>query len=220
MKILLIGPPGVGKGTQSRLICEFFKIKHVSTGDILRKHIYDSTDMGKMISKFDIDKGKFVPDYLINDLVYRMNESGVFTSSYLLDGYPRTLDQALFCVENILKDSKYLVIYLNSSREDIIERILGRRVCEECGSVYNLGKFNPRLHDVCDVCGGTLIQRADDTQDIFYNRLNIYYEITSSVIEYFRNLNVLYDVEASGKIEDVFSDIKYIIGEYYDLHKK
>lgn len=220
MKILLIGPPGVGKGTQSKLICEFFKIKHISTGDILRRHIYDSTEMGKIICSFGIDKGKFVPDDLINNLIYEMNQSGDLTSSYLLDGYPRTMDQALFCVNNVLEKSKYLVLYLNSSRKDIVNRILNRRVCKECGSVYNLGNFNPKLRDTCDSCGGTLVQRTDDTKDIFENRLDIYYEVTSDVIEYFRNLNVLYDVEASGKIEDVFRNIRYIIGEYYDLHKK
>lgn len=220
MKILLIGPPGVGKGTQSKLICDFFKIKHISTGDILRKHIYDSTHMGSIISKFDIDKGNFVPDKLVNDLIYEMNENNMLASSYLLDGYPRTINQAVFCTENILKDSKYIVIYLNSSRENILNRILKRRICQKCGKVYSLKDFDEKLSKVCDDCGGGLVQRPDDTKDVFNNRLSIYYKITSDIIEYFRDLNVLYDVEASGEIVDIFNNIRNIIGEYYDLHKE
>lgn len=220
MKILLIGPPGVGKGTQSRLICDFFGVRHISTGNILRRHISDCTDMGRIISKFDINKGKFVPDDLVNDLVYKMKQDGRLTSSYLLDGYPRTLNQALFCVENILKNDKYIVIYLNSSKDDILNRILKRRVCENCNRVYNLDKFVPKVQGVCDECGGKLIQRLDDTREIFGNRLKVYFEITSEIVRYFKNLNVLYEVNASGNVEDIFNNIKNIVGEYYDLHKK
>ncbi len=220
MKILLIGPPGVGKGTQSKLVCEFFSVEHISTGDILRKHVYDCTGIGKFISRSDLNEGKFVQDDTINNLVYKMKEEGILTSSYLLDGYPRTMNQALFCVTNILRDSKYIVIYLNSDKADILNRILRRRVCINCGTVYNLENFVPKSQGVCDRCGGNLIHRSDDTKKVFHNRLKIYYEMTSGIIEYFRSLNVLYEIKASGSVEDVFNNIKDVVGEYYDLYKK
>lgn len=219
MKILLIGPPGVGKGTQSKLICEFYGLSHISTGDILRKNIDICTDIGKAINKFDINKGKFVPDKLINNLIKQMNKDGLLKKSYLLDGYPRTLNQAEFYVNQVLdKSSKYMVIYLNASREYILDRISKRRICSGCGNVYNLKNVSPKNSGICDECGKSLIQRLDDRIDVFNERLEIYDKMTFDVIKYFISLNVLFEVDASGEINSVFGNIKNIIGEYYGLY--
>lgn len=219
MKILLMGPPGVGKGTQSKLVCGFYNLNHISTGDILRKHIDECTEIGKIINKFDINQGKFVPDDLINKLVWQIGKDGLLKQSYLLDGYPRTFNQALFYVNEILdKSSKYMVIYLNTDREYILNRISQRRVCISCGNVYNLKEISPKVFGVCDKCGNKLIQRLDDRLDIFKKRLEIYDNITFDIVKYFDSLSVLFEVDASGKINDVFNKIKSIIGEYYDLY--
>lgn len=219
MKILLIGPPGVGKGTQSKLICEFYGLSHISTGDILRKHIDRCTDIGMVINRFDINNGKFVPDKLINGLIKQMDIEGLLKKSYLLDGYPRTLNQAEFYVNQILDQlSKYMVIYLNASREYILDRISQRRICSGCGNVYNLKNVSPKNSGICDECGKNLIQRLDDRIDVFNGRLEIYDKMTLDVIKYFMSLNVLFEVDASREINDVFGNIKNIIGEYYDLY--
>lgn len=219
MKILLIGPPGVGKGTQSKLICEFYKIRHISIGDVLRKHISNCTNIGKLINEFDINNGKLVNDELINSLVKSICDGEIANKFYLLDGYPRTINQALFYVNKILnKFSKYMVIYLNADRKYILDRISQRRICSNCGNVYNLGKKNSKHFDKCDLCGSKLIQRLDDQYDVFRKRLEIYDKTTLDIVNYFYNLDVLFEVDASGEIEYVFNNIKNIVGEYYDLY--
>lgn len=216
MKILLIGPPGVGKGTQSKLICDEFNIRHISTGDMLRKHIVDKTEIGNQILKYGIDRGNFIPDSLINKLVNEMKLEGSLTESYLLDGYPRTISQAKFYTETILdKYSKYLVIHLNTDIEYILNRISNRLTCIGCGNSYNLQNNSPKVAGKCDICGSKLIKRSDDNINVFEDRLEIYYKNTVKVIEYFDNLDVLYEVNASQGINEIFSKIKTIIGEYY-----
>lgn len=219
MKILLIGPPGVGKGTQSKLICDEFNINHISTGDILRKHIMNGTEIGKQILKYGIDKGNFIPDDLINDLVNQMKLEGSLRGSYLLDGYPRTISQAKFYTDTILdKYSKYLVVYLNTDIEDILNRVSNRLTCIGCGTSYNLKNNAPKTAGICDKCGSQLIKRADDYVNILKDRLEIYYKNTVNIIKYFEDLNVLYEVNASQGINEIFSEIKRIIGEYYDSY--
>lgn len=219
MKILLMGPPGVGKGTQSKLICDFYNLMHISTGDILRNHINEGTEIGKVIKKFDIHKGKFVPDYLINDLVKQIHDKDVYFDSYLLDGYPRTVDQAKFYVNEILKkDSKYMVIHLSANKDFILDRICNRVTCGKCGNVYNLKTKSPKIHGICDECGNNLVKRQDDDIEIFKKRLEIYNNVTYATINYFRELKVLFEVDASGEVEFIFNKIKNVIGEYYDLY--
>lgn len=222
MKILLIGPPGVGKGTQSKLICDFYKIEHISTGDILRKHISESTHIGNMIDESHINSGRLVEDELINSLMSEMCANYLSNKSYLLDGYPRTLNQAKFYTNNILGNpsTKYVVIYLTTDREHILDRINHRLVCSECGCVYNIKNISPNVCNTCDRCGNKLTRRADDDINVFKKRLEIYDQFIPDVINYFKKFNVLYEVDALGDISDVFNNIKDIIGESYDLYKE
>ena len=218
MKIVLMGPPGVGKGTQSELICNNYNIEHISTGNILRKCIDENTEVGKKIIGYNIYEGNFVPDDLVNGLIKDMKENGTLGNSYLLDGYPRTFAQALFYDNEILNEfDKYIVIYLNSSKEDIFRRISERRTCINCGYTYNLRKNAPKVVGVGDKCGSVLIQRADDDPNVFNKRLDIYENLTSRIVKYFTNKKVLFEVNASGEIDEVFNEIKKIIGEFYDL---
>lgn len=219
MKIVLMGPPGVGKGTQSKLICDNYKIEHISTGNILRKCINENTEVGKKILSYNIYEGNFVPDDLVNNLIKDMKENGFLDKSYLLDGYPRTFSQAMFYSDEILdKFDRYMVIYLNSSKDDIFRRISERRTCINCGYTYNLRKNAPKVVGVCDRCGSVLIQRADDDPSVFNRRLEIYEKLTSSIVKYFMDKRVLFEVNASGEIDEVFNKIKKIIGEFYDLY--
>lgn len=219
MNVLLIGPPGVGKGTQSKLICNEYNIKHISTGDILRKHIVDNTEIGKEISSYGIDSGNFISDSLMNKILYQMKIDNILDDSYLLDGYPRTLSQAEFYINNILdKDQKYLVLHLNTDNQYILNRISNRLTCINCGSIYNLQNDLPKICGKCDKCGSNLIKRSDDKINIFKERLEIYYSITFKVVEYFRSLDVLYEIDASNDINEIFNQIKKVIGEYYDLY--
>lgn len=219
MKILLVGPPGVGKGTQANLICNRYNIRHISTGDILRKYIADDTDIGKKILNYGIECGRFVSDDLVNSIVSQLKSDKILGQSYLLDGYPRTVSQAEFYVNNILNENdKYLVIHLNTSNEYILDRISNRLTCINCGNIYNLQNDLPKIYGKCDICGNRLIIRSDDNINIFKNRLEIYDKMTSKVVDYFRNLDVLYEIDASYKINEIFSQVKKIIGEYYDLY--
>ena len=219
MRILLIGPPGVGKGTQSKFICSNYNLSHISTGDILRKQIEENTDIGKIAVTYNINKGNFVPDDIINSLIKNMFDNGFLSDFYLLDGYPRNINQAVFFNDIILnKCDKYMVIYLNADKEYILNRILWRRICLSCGNVYNLKKDVLFKEGICNNCGGKLVQRPDDNYDIFDKRFKLFHELAIDMVKYFRELNVLFEINASDEKDEVFYKIKKIIGENYDQY--
>jgi adenylate kinase len=213
LKIVLLGPPGAGKGTQAKSICNRFSIPHISTGDIFRKNISEMTPLG-IEAKKNIDKGQLVPDDITIHLVEERLNQNDCTKGYLLDGFPRTVVQAE-ALNNFLKKSNdrlNTALLIDVPKEFIIDRMSGRRVCLSCGASYHI-KFNPPvLEGKCDVCGSDIIQRKDDEEATVVNRLNIYDEQTQPLIDYYKEKQLLSVVDGTQGINDVFKNICDILG--------
>jgi len=208
MKIILLGPPGAGKGTQAKSISRKYSIPHISTGDIFRQNISLSTELGKEAKKY-IDKGQLVPDKLTISIVKDRLLKDDCKKGFLLDGYPRTVKQAealdVFLAEHGSRLNLALLIAV--PREFILERMTGRRVCPSCGASYHI-KFNPPQQEgICDVCGSTIIQREDDTPETVSNRLDIYDKQTQPLIDYYKDKNLLSVVDGTYSINNVFKQI-------------
>lgn len=213
MRIILLGPPGAGKGTQAKSICNKYSIPHISTGDIFRKHISELTPLGIEAKKY-IDKGQLVPDELTIDIVQHRLREADCADGYLLDGFPRTVLQAevldLFLGKTQEKIDTALLIEV--PREFIVDRMTGRRVCLTCGASYHL-KYNPPTNvGKCDICGSDVIQRKDDVESTVIERLDIYDRQTQPLIDYYRSRNVLATVDGTKPIKDVFKSICGILG--------
>lgn len=213
MKIVLLGPPGAGKGTQAKSISNKYSIPHISTGDIFRKNISENTPLG-IEAKSYIDKGLLVPDEVTINMVNDRLSMGDCKNGYLLDGFPRTVEQAealdKFLSERGEKLDTALLIEVPSNF--IVERMTGRRVCPSCGASYHV-KFNPPVVEgKCDVCGSDLIQRKDDTIEIVQDRLNVYEAQTQPLIDFYRNENQLSAVDGTKAINEVFEGICEILG--------
>lgn len=208
MRIILLGAPGAGKGTQAKMISKHFQIPHISTGDLFRDHINKGTEIGLQAKSY-LDNGKLVPDELTLYLVNERLSKEDCSSGYLLDGFPRNLYQAK--IFNYFLNSKGnsidKVVLIDIPKHEIIERISGRRFCTKCGSSYHI-KFNPsKLADKCEACGGTLIQRTDDNEEVVLDRLTTYYKTIKPIVDYYSALDVLYKIHGGDTIDDVFSTI-------------
>lgn len=208
MKLVLLGPPGAGKGTQAESIVSKYGIPHISTGDIFRKNIKEGTELGKKAKEF-MDMGQLVPDSLVVDIVIdRLNEDDA-KGGYLLDGFPRTVFQsnALDKYLDEYNDSLDKVININVDPAALIERAVGRRICKACGATYHVS-FNPSKESgVCDKCGGELYQRSDDIEETVQNRIKVYLDETSPLIDYYTEKGKLINIDGQQPIEDVFKDI-------------
>lgn len=214
MNLLIMGPPGAGKGSQAALIKDYYKIAHISTGDMFRDAISRKTKVG-LLAKGYIDKGELVPDSVTNDLVRERLQEDDTKHGFLLDGFPRTIAQAIE-LENILKEQyKKIDKVINLVVDDaiLISRISGRRVCKDCGATYHIEGKKPKIDGICDICGGKLIQRADDTAETVSNRIKVYYEKTKPLLDYYRDLDILTDIDGLGGIEKVFIRIKELLEE-------
>lgn len=213
MRIILLGPPGSGKGTQAKLISEKFSIPHISTGDIFRLHISQKTLLG-LEAKSYIDKGQLVPDEVTVKLIKSRLTEDDCNKGFLLDGFPRTIKQA-DALESLLKEinvSVDSVINIEVPAEEIIDRITGRRVCKKCGASYHI-IFNPSAtNGICDRCDGPLIQREDDTEDTVRKRLEVYESQTKPLIRYYEEKGLLRNANGSQDIAKVFKDICNILG--------
>ena len=208
LKIVLLGPPGAGKGTQAKSICNRFSIPHVSTGDIFRKHISEMTPLG-IEAKKNIDKGLLVPDSITIQLVKQRLQQDDCKKGYLLDGFPRTVAQAEALDEFLETNEDRLstALLIDVLKDFIIDRMSGRRVCLSCGASYHV-KFNPPLNEgKCDVCGSDIIQRKDDEENTVRNRLNIYDEQTQPLINYYKHNNILSIFDGTQAINAVFKNI-------------
>lgn len=210
MKIVLLGPPGAGKGTQAKQISSKYGIPHISTGDIFRKNISEKTELG-VKAKGYMDKGLLVPDELTIEIVKdRLTESDC-KSGFLLDGFPRTVKQAQ-ALDGFLDGKIDTALLIDVPKENIVGRMTGRRVCPNCGASYHI-KFNPpKVDGKCDTCGTALVQRKDDSEETVNERLDVYYKQTEPLVQYYKSANVLRAVDGTKNIGDVFKDICDIFG--------
>ena len=214
MKIIMLGAPGAGKGTQAKKIAAQYSIPHISTGDIFRANIKNNTELGQKAKTY-MDKGELVPDSLVVDLIMDRFKEADCANGYVLDGFPRTIPQAE-ALDNALKANGEKVdfaINVEVPDENIINRMSGRRACVGCGATYHI-QFNPtKVEGVCDACGEKLILRDDDKPETVKNRLSVYHEQTQPLIDYYNKAGVLAEVDGTKDMEDVFKDIVNILGK-------
>lgn len=212
MKIVLLGAPGAGKGTQAKLFAERFGIAHISTGDIFRMNIKNGTELGRKAKVF-MDQGLLVPDSLVLDLVIDRLNSPDCSKGYVLDGFPRTIPQAQALDEALGKqgDSIEYAVNVDASDEDIIRRMSGRRVCPGCGAIYHIVSIPPKQEDICDGCGERLILRDDDKPETVKKRLKVYHEQTSPLIDYYKKRSNMIIVDGMKDPEEVFKEITEFI---------
>lgn len=195
MRIIFIGPPGAGKGTQAKLVSERFNIPHISTGDILRQAIKNNTPIG-LEAKAYVEKGGLVPDQSMNKIVILRVQEPSCESGFILDGYPRTEQQALNLDEALCRQNKEIefVLDFETSTEVIIKRLGGRRICKNCQAVYHIKNMPSKKEGICDRCGGQLYQRPDDEEQTIKNRLKVYTQTTEPLLDYYRRQNKLIQV--------------------------
>lgn len=212
-RLVLLGPPGAGKGTQAVKISEKYRIPHISTGDIFRKNVKEGTLLGKKAKEY-MDKGELVPDELVVELVKdRLNEDDC-REGFLLDGFPRTVFQAEE-LDKYLKDKGIAVdkvIDIDVDEDVLLERMIGRRVCRQCGSPYHVKNMPPKKEGVCDICGGEVYQRADDTEETVRNRFLVYQKQTKPLIEYYEKAGNIVHIEGTGGLDTVFESIVSALG--------
>lgn len=215
MNILIMGPAGAGKGTMSNLILKEYEIPHISTGDMLRENVKQGTELGNEAKSY-MEAGKLVPDDVINAMVEDRIKQPDCQKGYLLDGFPRTLVQAEAFSEMAEKIGKPVecVIALEVDFEVLKDRITGRRVCSECGAIYNIPNHTPIVEGVCDKCGGAVVQRKDDTVEQLKVRMEEYENNTKPVIEFFEKQNVVKHIDASRSKPEIFADIKESLSEF------
>ena len=208
MKIIFLGAPGSGKGTQSKKIAEKFSISHLSTGDILRDSIKQKTAVGIQAKQF-MDEGHLVPDDLIVNIIKERISAEDCSKGYILDGFPRTVAQADALKRMFDKQTQHLnkVIYLEIENEKVIERLTGRRVCSECGAEYHIYFKQPVKSGICDLCQNKLIQRSDDNEEKIRNRLLQYDQQTSPLIKYYEEQKLLKRIPAEGEIQEITKKI-------------
>ena len=214
MKIIMLGAPGAGKGTQAKKIAEKYSIPHISTGDIFRANIKNGTELGKKAKTY-MDQGLLVPDELVVDLVVdRLNQEDC-NSGCVLDGFPRTIPQAE-ALDAALEAAGQAVDYainVEVPDENIVNRMSGRRACVSCGATYHIVYAPTKEENICDTCHGELILRDDDKPETVQKRLNVYHEQTQPLIDYYTKKNILVEVDGTQDIEDVFAAIVKVLGE-------
>ena len=214
MKIIMLGAPGAGKGTQAEKIAEKYQIPHISTGDIFRANISDNTALGKKAKEY-MDQGLLVPDELVVDLVVDRIHQADCVKGYILDGFPRTIPQAE-CLDKALAEmgsSLTCAIDVDVPDEAIIRRMSGRRACPHCGATYHVEYAAPVKEDICDKCGSELIHRDDDKPETVKKRLDVYHHQTQPLLAYYRDKGMLKVVDGTKELEDVFHSVEEILGE-------
>ena len=213
MDLILLGLPGAGKGTQAEYIVQEFNVPHISTGDIFRAALKNETPLGLEAKKY-MDAGDLVPDEVTNNIVKERLQEDDVKDGFLLDGYPRTLNQSEALKGNLEDLGRNLdaVIYLNVPKEILIERLAGRYICSSCGATYHKLNNPTKKEGVCDACGGELILRDDDKPETVLNRLKIYHDQTQPLIDYYTEKGILKEVDGTVEMDKVFDAIISILG--------
>lgn len=214
MKIIMLGAPGAGKGTQAKRIAGKYQIPHISTGDIFRANIKNGTKLGKEASTY-MDQGLLVPDDLVVDLVVDRIRQEDCKNGYVLDGFPRTIPQAEALDSSLaaLDESIDFAINVEVPDENIIKRMAGRRACLTCGATYHLEHIPTKIEGICDNCGSELVLREDDKPETVKKRLDVYHEQTQPLIDYYNKKGILAEVDGTADMDIVFLDIVKILDE-------
>lgn len=213
MKIIMLGAPGAGKGTQAKQIADKYSIPHISTGDIFRANIKAGTELGKKASTY-MDQGLLVPDELVCELVVDRIQQDDCTNGFVLDGFPRTIPQAQALTEamNKIGNSMDYAIDIEVPDEDIIKRMGGRRACLNCGATYHIVNIPPKVEGICDRCGSELVLRDDDKPETVKKRLDVYHTQTKPLIDYYKKEGILRSVDGTQPMNVVFQSIIKILG--------
>lgn len=214
MKIIMLGAPGAGKGTQAKKIAAKYAIPHISTGDIFRANIKNNTELGQKAKTY-MDKGELVPDELVVDLIMDRFKEADCANGYVLDGFPRTIPQAEALDKALSANGESVDYAINVEvpDENIINRMSGRRACVGCGATYHIQFNAPKVEGVCDTCGEKLILRDDDKPETVKNRLSVYHEQTHPLIDYYSKKGVLAEVDGTQAMDDVFNAIVNVLGK-------
>lgn len=212
MNIILIGPPGVGKGTEAKRLASLFHIPHISTGDMFRAMFDEDTELAK-IAKAHINRGELVPDDLTNKMVKERLLEKDAQQGFLFDGYPRNIVQAKALDEFLNSNGKHMdaILYIDADVDLLSARIAGRRVCKSCGNVYHIQYKKPKVEGICDTCHGELYQRKDDMEDTVRRRLHIYHDVTAPIIDYYKDLQAFHAIDGSGNIEETHEKVMNVI---------
>lgn len=214
MRLILLGPPGAGKGTQAAKICQYYNIPHISTGDIFRKHIKEGSELGIKAQEY-MNKGELVPDNLVLQIAEARLMEEDCKNGFLLDGFPRTVNQATKLDEYLNERNLSIdkVIDIDIAKEILMTRLIGRRVCRSCGASYHVINMPPEKEGICDVCGGALYQRSDDTAATVENRIEIYIALTSPLVDYYEKVGNIAHIDGSAGFSEVFNSIVSAIGD-------
>lgn len=208
MRLIILGPPGAGKGSQATFIKEKYNIVHISTGDIFREHLRNETELGKQAQVY-MNKGQLVPDELTIELVKdRLSQDDV-KDGFLLDGFPRNLDQAAALTDFLKSRNEDLdaVVNLNVDKASLVDRITGRRMCKDCKASFHIKNYPPKVEGVCDHCGGELYQREDDKEETVLKRIGVYEAETDPLIDYYNQFGLVLNIDGNQPLEEVRDQI-------------
>jgi len=214
MNVVLLGPPGAGKGTQAKVLSKKFKLVHVSTGDMLREAVKKGTQTGKTAKTY-MDKGELVPDNVVIDIVVDRISEDDAKDGFMLDGFPRNQKQAIELDDAMNKKDMHLdiVLYFRTSPEVSVARLSGRRVCTSCGANFHIKNMPPKKEGICDYCGGRLIQREDDKEETVKNRLAVYEKETKTLVDYYKEKGILEEVSGDMDVNELFKKIEEVFKE-------
>jgi adenylate kinase len=215
MRVIFLGPPGVGKGTQAEFIAQKYHVPKLSTGDLLRESVERETSLGKKAKSF-MERGELVPDEVVIGLVKEKLASPECRNGFLLDGFPRTVNQADELSAMLEGKGELLdhVVYFSLSHSEIVKRISGRRSCPQCKAVYHLESIPPNKEGMCDVCGMALIQRSDDKPETIESRLAVYFEQTEPLIQYYKDRSILLELDGSGPVTAVQERLVKLLSQH------